>query len=305
MSKVNGAQEHVEEVEIDIIEPSNLVVAQEHAAIDTQIATAKQYPRILSECREKLMEVACVDQEVAETMFYRLPRGGRTIEGPSVRFAEAIVYAWQNLRVDSRVVSIDEKFVTAQATAIDLERNNAQRSEVKLRITDKYGKRYNEDMIIMTSNAACSKAARNAVFKVVPFSLAKKAFEKAKLVSIGGDKPINQVVAEEIARWLNQGVDEKLILDKLGRRKLEDLTIDDVLTLKGMRNAIGDGDVTLEELFAPESGKADELQAKLAVRLKNKGQPTEASSQQGADTSVDDAFTQAASDAVAEVMSDD
>jgi hypothetical protein len=60
-------------------------------------------------------------------MFYKLPRGGKKIEGPSVRMAEVVAYSWGNLRVDARIATGGAKTVTAVGTAFDLERNVAVR----------------------------------------------------------------------------------------------------------------------------------------------------------------------------------
>src|SRR5690606_17376874 len=60
------------------------------AEIDMQIATAKRYPRSLTQFKESAMEMACLDEETAASMFYVLPRDGKKIEGPSVRLAEVV-----------------------------------------------------------------------------------------------------------------------------------------------------------------------------------------------------------------------
>src|SRR5678816_4803120 len=99
-------------------------------------------------------------------MFYSLPRGGRNIVGPSVRFAEVVASSWGNIRSGARIIDIDDKFITAQGQCFDLEKNICVQVEVKRRITKKDGKRYDDDMIGVTGNAACSISLRNAVFKV-------------------------------------------------------------------------------------------------------------------------------------------
>ena len=90
-----------------------------------------------------------------------------------------------NLRYGSRIVGEDDKWVIAQGMAHDLETNVAMTIEVRQRITDKYGKRYLDDMVVVTANTACAIALRNAIFKVVPKTFVDSIYESAKRVAIG------------------------------------------------------------------------------------------------------------------------
>jgi len=74
--------------EIEVLEPTAPVGALlqiEKATIDTQIATAKQYPRSITKFLREAEEIACLDEETAASCFYRVPRDGKYIEGPSAR----------------------------------------------------------------------------------------------------------------------------------------------------------------------------------------------------------------------------
>ena len=48
--------------------------------------------------------MATIDAEVAGSCFYKLSRGGKTIEGPSVRLAEIVASAWGNLKFGARII---------------------------------------------------------------------------------------------------------------------------------------------------------------------------------------------------------
>ena len=56
----------------------------------SQIEVAKQFPRDLASCRRRSTEMATADQGTAAGCFYSIPRGGKAIEGPSIRLAEII-----------------------------------------------------------------------------------------------------------------------------------------------------------------------------------------------------------------------
>src|SRR5687767_2260566 len=89
--------------------------------IDMQVATAKRYPRSISNFKQKAMEMATLDEETAESCFYNLPRDGKEIQGPSARLAEIVASAWRNTRSGARVIANDGKSITAQGFCHDLE----------------------------------------------------------------------------------------------------------------------------------------------------------------------------------------
>ncbi|MQY76222.1 MAG: hypothetical protein GH155_01165, partial [Spirochaeta sp.] len=104
----------------------------------------------------------------ARSCGYELPRGGKKIKGPSVHLASILAQNYGNMRVEARVSEVSDKYVSAESVAHDLETNFAVKVEVRRKILDRYGKRYNEDMIQTTGLAAAAVAYRNAVLRVIP-----------------------------------------------------------------------------------------------------------------------------------------
>lgn len=149
--------------EVPMVSEQSMVAMLNKSEIDQQIATAKQYPRSIKRFHTEALQMVTLNERVAESCIYALPRDGKTIEGASARFAEIVASAWGNCRAGARVVSDQGDFVTAQGVFHDLERNVAITYEVQRRITDKRGNRYKPDMIGVTANAACSIALRNAI----------------------------------------------------------------------------------------------------------------------------------------------
>ena len=84
----------------DIIEikQAEMLQAINRAEVDTQIATAKQYPRDIYGALNNIKTIATLDNSTAEDCFYALRRQGTLIEGVSVRLAEIIAGAWGNMR---------------------------------------------------------------------------------------------------------------------------------------------------------------------------------------------------------------
>lgn len=231
--------------------------------IDMQISTAQRYPRSVTTFKRQVMEFATLDEETAGSMFYRLPRGGKTIEGPSVRLAEVAASSYKNLRFGSRIVSVDERFITAQGYCHDLENNIAAAVEVRRRITDRSGRRFNDDMITVTGNAASSIALRNAVFRVIPMAYINPAFREAQLTCLGKNKTMEQRRTEMLTWWAKKGATKEQVFAALGIKGEEDIGNDELITLHGLATAVKDGEITFETAMAPK-GEQLAIESKVA-----------------------------------------
>ena len=225
--------------------------------IDVQIATAHRFPRSIARFKQEALSMATLDEETAAACFYVVPRAGKNIEGPSIRLAEIVAGCWGNLRAETRVIDEDDHFVTAQAMCIDLERNVAIRTEVQRRITDKFGHKFKDDMIVTTANAASSIALRNAVFRVVPMAYVKPVFEQAKRVAVGDIKTLRERRQRAIEWFSKLGVTQDRVLFTLQKSSIEDVDLDDLLKLQGLRTAIQDGASTVEDSFPAPAMPAD------------------------------------------------
>ena len=256
-----------QQVSAMVISNVETLEALNRSEIDIQISTAKKFPRNITKCLSTIETLATLDKEVAASCFYSLPRDGKTVSGPSVRMAEIVASAWGNLRVQARIIGNDGKIITAQGVCHDLETNVATSVEVKRKITNRYGKTFSEDMQVVTGNAACAIAMRNAVFKVVPAAYCKKVLDKAKKLSVGEGKEFEQVRKDTIKWFASVGVSSKTLFDFLSVKSELDITAEMVSDLRGMATAIQEGSSTIEEIFAP---KVDEKKAKeVSDKFKN------------------------------------
>jgi len=258
----------------EFVRPGEALEAQTRAEVDIQISTAKRYPRPeLSVIRDKVRDLALVDKDTAESCWYALPRAGKVIEGPGVRFTEILATCYQNLRMAGRVVGIDEKFVTCEGACMDLENNVGASSEVKRRITDKYGKRFKDDMIVVTANAAIAIATRNAIFKVVPRGLFKTTLDEIKAVGMGDERSLTQTRDAALAYFESQGVSQERVLTLLEKHAREDMTHDDVSTLRGLVTALKEGATSIEESFPIQADSGKLKAGKHKMPGKKKAEP--------------------------------
>ena len=225
--------------------------------IDMQIATARRYPRSVTKFIGEATSLVALNVSVAEECIYALPRDGKTIEGPSARFAEIMAYCWGNCRSAARVVDDQGEFVTAQGVHWDLEKNTAIGYEVKRRIVDRKGRRFSADMIGVTANAACSIALRNAILKGIPKAIWVQMYDTARKAIMGDFKTLANRRADALAAFQKYGVKPEQVFEKLATRGEEDITLEHIVVLRGMLTALKDGDTTPEELFpvAPQPGE--------------------------------------------------
>jgi hypothetical protein len=259
-----------ESVEIQTLEPSDLY-QHDKALIDMQVATAKAYPRNIKLATEEIVALVSMDKETAQTCIYSLPRGGKSITGPSVHLAKIIAQSWGNMRIEARITNIGDKQITSQAVAFDLEKNLAIKVEVKRSImqneyiynpttkkNERTGRqtRMNDDMITMTGNAANSIALRNAVYAVVPRSIVDKAMRTAKETITGDISDETKLIAKrkKVVDALVQtySVTEDEVIAAVGKAAVSHLTGEDLVTLIGIGEAIKDGEISIDNAFRPE-----------------------------------------------------
>jgi hypothetical protein len=264
-------QNENQEAEAVIVSPA-IIFEQSKAEIDMQITTAKAYPRSVKRSMENAIAIVTMDKETAAVCSYALPRGGKPITGPSVHLAKILAQTWGNMRVDSKVVSIDQTHVTSQSVAFDLENNLAIKVEVKRRITDSKGKRFNDDMITVTGNAANSIALRNAVLAVIPRAIVEKVYNEAQRTITGDLSDKTKLIAKR--KQVFDGfkelykLEEIQVLSAVGKAAIDHVTADDIAVLIGIGQAIKDGDTTVEQAFF---NKKETLKEKLKEDLGKEG----------------------------------
>jgi hypothetical protein len=235
-------------------EEPTAIEAIERASVDIQIATAHRFPRTLSKVKADMLSFATIDEDTAQSCFYTLPRGGKTIQGPSVRLAEIAIASYGNLRIGARPIATvttgDNPHVIVQAVCHDLEKNVAISIEKRRRITKKKNKdAIDEDDINLAVNSCSAIALRDATFKVVPLALIKPVYEQAKLVAIGDVKSLGAKRTKVIERLTQMGAKLENVLAKVEAKKIEDIDLSKLEILIGLGTALKDGDITLEEAF--------------------------------------------------------
>ena len=113
---------------------STAVAVQARAAVEARYKMALMRPRSWDEVRVRLL-AACKRPGFAETARYAKPVGGKSIEGPSIRFAEEALRAMGNAYVETMVVFDDDERRIVRVTVTDLEANLSYPHDITLRKT--------------------------------------------------------------------------------------------------------------------------------------------------------------------------
>lgn len=242
--------------------------AVERANVDSQVATAKQYPRDIARSVNNSIAMATMDYATAQSCGYALPRGGKPITGPSVHLAKLIVSNWGNVRSEAKVVQITDKQVISRGTCWDLENNVATAFEVRRSIVGKNGKRFSDDMITVTGNAANSIAYRNAVFSVIPKAITDKVYQAAQHFVTGDLSDEEKLVARRkkcIDFFKDEyGITEQEVVMLCGKQTVNQIKADQIAVLLGITQSLKDGDTTVEEVMRPY--RAEENKKTIAAK---------------------------------------
>lgn len=227
----------------------------ERANVDSQIATAKQYPRDLRRAINNSVAMATMDIPTAQSCGYALPRGGKPITGPSVHLAKLIVSNYGNIRAEAKVVQITDKQVISRGTCWDLENNVATAFEVRRSIVGRTGQRFSDDMITVTGNAANSIAYRNAVFSVIPRAITDKVYQAAQHCITGDLSDEDKIIARRkkcIDYFKDEfGITEQEVVMLCGKKTVNQIKANEIALLLGITQSLTDGDTTVDELMKP------------------------------------------------------
>ena len=218
--------------------------------------------RRLSDVRRRLSEEA---ELAGETFYYGWGVGKDKVEGPSVKCAMAAARCWGNCSVESLPVqdAADAWIFTARfvdfETGFTLERQFRQSKRWQV-----YGKIDAERKDDIRFQIGQSKSSRNVVLNSVPEWLLNEAVEHAKsgvrtkleaYIASNGIIAAARVVLAGLAK---EGVSESRVFAKMGVAKIEGLTVDDIVVLRGSMRALQDGMDTAEGIFGPSDAQTPE-----------------------------------------------
>lgn len=226
------------------------------AQIDTAVVTARAYPRDLKRCMQEIIDILCIDEDIASACFYTLPRDGKTLNGPSIRLAEICASVFGNIHATTDFVSNDGKFVVVKGSCRDLEKNYTVETTATKSILNKQNKPYTESMQATTMAAASAIALRNAIFKIIPQVFIEKAYKTAMEIAVGGkDKIKFESKRQKVFEGLvSLKVPAARVLEYFNRKSISEITPDELKEIIGIGTSIKDSFLPIDEAFVRPRG---------------------------------------------------
>jgi hypothetical protein len=236
------------------------------AEVAAAVQVAQLCPRNTSAAREE-MKASCSMIGLAERAFYKFPRGGETVQGPSVYLARDLARCWGNVQYGIAELRRDDDHGESemQAWAWDVQTNT--RSSNTFIVPHKRDKKGGAvrlvDMrdIYENNTNQGSRRVREAIFSVLPPWFTAEAEELCKqTVERGDGKPLPERIDAIVKAYDGLGVDLDRLERKLGQPRAR-WTAFDVAQLTIAGKSIRRGEITVEDEFPPMRITVDEITA--------------------------------------------
>ena len=242
---------------LDNINQGTVAIEASRAIAEAQgkLVIAKKFPRDEVSAYAKAME-ACQRPSMAEKAFYSFPRGGQTVEGPTIRFAEELARCWGNIDYGIKELSQDAGKSEMQAYAWDLE-TNAQSVQ---NFTNPHQREQGKKMVALTSqrdiyenNAnMATRRLRSRILAILPSWFVEDAIAECKRTIAGkNDVPLIDRVKKMVVQFAKFGVTQEQIERRL-KRKVDSMTSDDFVEYLGIYNALKNGESKVLDWFEAE-----------------------------------------------------
>lgn len=229
-----------------------------------KLVIAKRFPRDEVQSYAKAME-ACQRPTMAAKAFYSFPRGGQTVEGPTIRFAEELARCWGNIDYGIKELSQDDGKSEMQAYAWDLE-TNAQSVQ---NFTNPHQREQGKKMVTLTSqrdiyenNAnMATRRLRSRILAILPAWFVEDAIAECKRTLSGqNDTPLIDRVKKMVVQFAKLGVTQEMIEKRL-KRKIDTMTSDDFVEYVGIYNAVKGGESKIADWFDAQKEANDLTEA--------------------------------------------
>lgn len=211
-------------------------------SIKERTEIAKENRRDVPSILEEIRTLATLSSETALSCFYVVfdKTTNKPFTGISVRFAELIASCWGNIHTGAKIMKNNGMSVTVQGFVHDFEKNAVFTVEVQRSLA-----RMSAEKSMQATNAASSIAFRNAIFKAIPAAVTANITKEVKQYIVENIDGKN-LIDELLAYFKSKGVSDLEV-----KKLIEPISVhsEQVFLLIGLRNAIEEGDTTIEEVF--------------------------------------------------------
>ena len=225
------------------------------AEVRAAVMIAMDRPRDRSAALAEMREV-CGIMALAERAFFRVPRGGETVNGESIHLARELARCWGNIDYGVKELARDDIRGQSELLAFAWDLQTNARSEIVFvvpHVKGKANRRLTGTQEVYENNASfAGRRLREAIFSVLPVWFKAEAADLChKTLEHGGGKPLVQRVADMRAAFGAIGV-TPMQLERKRSRKVDDFTAEDVAALGVVYGSIKRSEVTIVDEFPPD-----------------------------------------------------
>lgn len=221
--------------------------------VKAAVFLAKQFPRDEMRAEDKIIEL-CKRERFADTALYSFPRGNETVEGVTIRFAEALARAWGNIQYSVIELDTENGVSKMLAYAWDVENNTKSTRQFDVSMT-RYTKAgvknlssFQECYEMKASYGA--RFLRGCILNLIPNDIIEIAVQEVKKTlssNIKNDLESKKVEALEFMKdKLNLSKEE---LENYLNCKFENWQEKEILNLKFAFNGIREGQMTVQQML--------------------------------------------------------
>ena len=193
------------------------------AEVQAAIVVAQQCPRDVQQAVRSMRESAG-QKGLAERAFFRFPRAGGAVSGPSIHLARELARCWGNIQYGIAELRRDDEagMSEMQAYAWDVQTNtrSAQIFMVPHKRDKKGGPEKLTELRDIYENNANNGArrVREAIFAILPTWFVEEAKDLCtQTLTDGGGKPLPQRVADAVRTFERVGITLDQLETKIGR----------------------------------------------------------------------------------------
>lgn len=238
----------------DKINQGTVAVESSRAIAEAQgkLIMAKRFPRSYTDAHAKAIE-ACQRKSFAEKAFFSYPRGGQTVTGVTIRFAEEMARCYGNLDYGIKEMSHEEGKSEMQAYCWDLETNTISSQNFTVEhIREANGRSTKltsqRDIYERTANDG-ARRLRSRILAILPPDLVEHCINECKKTLAGSnDIPLIDKINNMVSGFAKLGVSKEMIEKRLGHT-IESVNADELTEYIGIYNGLKQKETTISDWF--------------------------------------------------------
>lgn len=217
-----------------------------------KLLLAKQFPRNYTSCYANAIE-ACQRKGFAEKAFFSYPRGGQTVTGVTIRFAEEMARCYGNLDYGIKELSHEDGKSEMQAYAWDLETNtvSSQNFTVEHIMETRQGNRKltsQRDIYERTANDG-ARRLRSRILAILPPDLVEDCIKECKKTLAGENGiPFIDKVKNMVTSFAKLSVSKEMIEKRLGHT-IESINDEELTEYIGIYNGLKQKETNISDWF--------------------------------------------------------